>query len=63
MLERNRQYRAVLALYKLMDRYGYEFYENPVLNAIFKRLISAGTVGLDVEFGSDLLRFTKLFSQ
>ena len=38
LLERARQYRAVLALYRVMVRDGYDFYENTVLNGVFKRL-------------------------
>ena len=32
VLERARQYKAVLAVYRLMDTYGYDLYENDVLN-------------------------------
>ena len=32
LLEKARQYKAVLALYKVMARDGYDFYENVVLN-------------------------------
>ena len=52
-LEKFRQYKAVLALYKLMVRYEYDFYENGVLNTIFKRLVSVATVGIenDIKLG------------
>jgi pentatricopeptide repeat protein len=32
VLEKARQYKAVLAVYRLMDTYGYDLYENDVLN-------------------------------
>ena len=32
LLEKARQYKAVLALYRIMTRDGYDFYENNVLN-------------------------------
>lgn len=45
-LEKAREYKAVLALYKAMGAQGYDFYENPVLNGVFKRLVSVvGKVG------------------
>lgn len=34
LLEKSRQYRAVLALYRIMTRDGYDFYENSVLNGM-----------------------------
>ena len=46
LLERNRQYKAVLALYKVMVRYGYDFYENDILNGVFKRLVSVAASGV-----------------
>ena len=45
-LEKARQYKAVLALYRIMSRDGYDFYENNVLNGVFKRLIDI-SVGID----------------
>jgi len=39
-LERKRQFKAVLALYRAMVKDGYDFYENSVLNGIFKRMVS-----------------------
>jgi len=54
-LERARQYKAVLALYRAMVQDGYDFYENAVLNGVFKRLISA--VGTGVQ--PDLSKVTK----
>ena len=45
LLERARQYKAVLALYKVMVRYGYDFYENDILNGVFKRLVSVAAKG------------------
>lgn len=45
-LEKAREYKAVLALYKAMGAQGYDFYENSVLNGVFKRLVSVvGKVG------------------
>ena len=51
LLERARQYKAVLALYKVMVRYGYDFYENDMLNGVFKRLVSVAAKGVraDIE--------------
>ena len=46
-LEKARQYKIVLALYRLMSRDGHSFYENPVLNTLFKKIISIGTLGMD----------------
>ena len=46
-LERARQYNIVLALYRLMAKDGHSFYENPVLNTLFKKIISIGTLGMD----------------
>ena len=41
VLERAKQYRAVLAVYRYMESKGYDFYENSILNGIFKRLVQA----------------------
>lgn len=51
-LEKARQYKAVLALYKVMVRYGYDFYENSVLNGVFKRLVSIAAKGVDADIDS-----------
>ena len=48
-MEKFRQYKAALALYRLMLRYGYDFYENRVLNGIFKRLVEIATIGYDLD--------------
>ncbi len=39
-LEKAKQFRAVMALYRAMVRDGYDFYENTVLNGIFKKIVS-----------------------
>lgn len=39
-LEKAREYKAVLALYRAMVAQGFDFYENVVLNGLFKRMIS-----------------------
>jgi hypothetical protein len=49
LLERARQYKAVLALYKVMVRYGYDFYENDILNGVFKRLVSVAATGVSAD--------------
>ena len=49
LLERARQYKAVLALYKVMVRYGYDFYENDILNGVFKRLVSVAAKGVQAD--------------
>lgn len=46
LLERAREYRAVLALYRVMTRYGYDFYENDILNGMFKRLVNVAAEGV-----------------
>lgn len=48
-LEKARQYKAVLALYKVMSRDGYDFYENSVLNEVFKRLVSVAAKGVKAD--------------
>jgi len=45
VLERERQYKAVLAMYKYMERRGYDFYENVILNEVFKRLVKVASLG------------------
>jgi hypothetical protein len=45
-LERAREYRAALALYTYMERKGYDFYENAVLNGVFKRLVKMAAVSV-----------------
>ena len=52
LLERARQYKAVLALYRVMVRDGYDFYENNVLNGVFKRLVSVAAKGVDADLKS-----------
>jgi hypothetical protein len=44
VLERAKQYRAVLAVYRYMESKGYDFYENSILNGIFKRLVQVASV-------------------
>ena len=39
-LEKAKEFRAVMALYRAMVRDGYDFYENTVLNGIFKKIVS-----------------------
>ena len=48
-LERARQYKAVLAMYRLMDGYGYDFYENDVLNGIFKKIVNVAAKGINAD--------------
>merc|ERR1711871_938287 len=48
-LEKARQYKAVLAMYKLMDNYGYDFYENDVLNGIFSTIVSVAAKGVKAD--------------
>ncbi len=48
-LERARQYKAVLAMYRLMDDYGYDFYENDVLNGIFKKIVNVAAKGINAD--------------
>ena len=48
-LERARQYKAALAMYRYMVRNGYEFYENSVINGIFKRLLAVAAQGAKVD--------------
>jgi pentatricopeptide repeat protein len=48
-LERARQYKAVLAMYRLMDNYGYDFYENDVLNGIFKNIVNVAAKGIKAD--------------
>ena len=45
-LEKAREYKAVLALYHLMEQRGYDFYENMVIDSVFKRLIKVASAGL-----------------
>jgi pentatricopeptide repeat protein len=52
VLERNRQYKAVLGLYKKMVRSGYDFYENDILNEVFKRLIQVAATGSGADLNS-----------
>lgn len=44
LLEKDRQYRAALAMYRYMLKQGYHFYENDLLNEIFKRLVSVASL-------------------
>ena len=44
-LEKARQYKAVFSMYRYMVRQGYDFYENNLLNGIFKRIVSATAKG------------------
>lgn len=49
-LEKAREYKAALALYKLMSKDGsFSFYENGVLNSIFKRLVHVAAAGVDAD--------------
>lgn len=50
ILEAAKQYKAALALYRVMDQDGVDFYENDILNGVFKRLVRtvAGSVAADL---------------
>jgi len=48
-LEKARQYKAAIAMYRVMTREGYDFYENTVLDGIFKRLISFASFTTDAD--------------
>ena len=50
-LERARQFKAVLAMYRYMVKYGYDFYENTILNGVFKRLVSVASLSAGVVKG------------
>jgi pentatricopeptide repeat domain-containing protein 1 len=52
VLERSRQYRAVFAMYQLMVRHNYQFYENAALNGVFKRLVSVAAKSVDADLRS-----------
>lgn len=52
VLERNRQYKAVLALYKRMANSGFDFYEQEVLNGVFKRLVEVAARGAGADLAS-----------
>lgn len=39
-LEKAKQFKAVMTLYRAMVRDGYDFYENTVLNSIFKKIVT-----------------------
>lgn len=45
LLERAREYKAVLALYNYMERKGYDFYENAIINGVFKSLVKVAAGG------------------
>ena len=36
-------------MYKLMDNYGYDFYENDVLNGIFSTIVSVAAKGVKAD--------------
>lgn len=46
-LERARQYKAAFAIYRYMVKSGYDFYENTLLNDVFKRLVNVAAKGID----------------
>lgn len=48
LLERSRQYRAALAMYRYMLRHDYDFYENDILNEVFKKVMSIASMGSDL---------------
>jgi hypothetical protein len=47
-LEKARQYKAAFAIYRYMVKSGYDFYENTLLNDVFKRLVNVAAKGIDV---------------
>lgn len=47
VLERAREYKAALALYNYMGRKGYDFYDNPIINGAFKRLVKVAAGGVN----------------
>lgn len=46
LLEKQRQYKLVFQLYRYMIKQGYDFYENRLLNDVFKRLIQVTGIGM-----------------
>lgn len=46
LLEKQRQYKLVFQLYRYMIQQGYDFYENRLLNDVFKRLIQVTGIGM-----------------
>ena len=52
VLERNRQYKAVLALYKRMANNGFDFYEQEFLNGVFKRLVEVAAISAGADLAS-----------
>merc|ERR1711871_679838 len=52
-LEKAKEFRAVMALYRAMVRDGYDFYENTVLNGIFKKIVS---IRLNIKEDEDSLK-------
>lgn len=48
LLEKNREYRAALAIYRYMLKYGYDFYENELLNQLFKKMLMIASLGSDL---------------
>ena len=57
VLEKARQYRAVLALYNYMVMRGYDFYENTIINSAFKRLLSLAAPPATAGVGDELSFF------
>ena len=53
-LEKARQYKAAFAMYRYMVQSGYDFYENSLLNDVFKRLVSVAAKGIEAEL-ADLM--------
>lgn len=60
-LEKARQYKVVFALYRMMARDGYSFYENNILNGVFKRLVNLAAVGIDADLQRAVSEVSQMF--
>ena len=60
-LEKARQYKVVFALYRMMARDGYSFYENNILNGVFKRLVNLAAVGIDADLQRAVSEVSRMF--
>ena len=45
-LEKAREYKAVLAVYHFLEFRGYDFYENALMDKVFKRLVKVAAIGI-----------------
>jgi hypothetical protein len=63
MLEKERQYRAVLAVYRMMIQYQYDFYDNSVLNGVFTRLVNVAARGVDADLKQAALQVARSLAQ